>query len=78
MKEAYSFTLERNVKVDEVTNTSENFGCLNRDCDALYRIRAINSSITKHFSFCYHFEQSLTHLHKVHQHDHSNNNCKGT
>lgn len=50
MKEAYSFTLKRNVKVDEVTNTSENFGCLNRDCDALYRIRAINSSITKHFS----------------------------
>lgn len=49
MRVVYSFKLGHDVNINEVTDTNEIFGCLNRACPAHYKIRAINSNVNTHF-----------------------------
>lgn len=49
MRVAYSFKLGHNVNINEVVDTGEIFGCLNRACTAHYKVRAINSNVNTHF-----------------------------
>ena len=49
MFDAYSFSLNDVISISQVKNANEQFGCLNRECNARFIPKALNSNISKHF-----------------------------
>lgn len=49
MFDAYSFSLDDAINISQVKNPNEQFGCLNKNCSAIFIPKALNSSVAKHF-----------------------------